>query len=676
METENEVTSTQEDCAMLDIQLPYYLQNFNWIVKTVCSDAEFQHLFSAEQSSRLSTIACFDALPLNAQKLYVRLYLRKYAFLPRNRIKYDEEFGGQDAVSDLLNALAEAGFLDDELCGTLLDATLVMLSLPQLRELCKIFRVGNGTNSKKELLTSILAKCRQQRTPFGQPLAEIIRQKAVSILGKVYRVEETRRSLFNRIFLFFRLTAGYTNIMADNPIFGLLQLKLTNTKYPDFVIQTDAPLFRSFEQFTMLDVAQQCLEEIELAWMERNFMGGQLIYEKTLPLWESIVKEKEISDEVIGLPRYLRKFRPGYYYTKVMEKGLECLERMGKIRDAIHGYQQLLEQRIYVPHHRGSWYNRLSILMPRADKNFAPAAGLLLKGIEDVDVRPYQKLELFGRLKRTSKNAEDVVNKDQITEMAERFLYKHAPASIVCGKRCATENKMGKSVFIGAEDGVVVGSVEELALSHYRKNGYPEGVHVEGSIIASLYGLLFWDVIYAEGIPNVFRSKFQVSPLDLGCPSFFTSRQANIQRRHESISSSSLENVITSISEIWHKHHEIQSVVQWDILASLDCLISFVQCFRPNQLAEICQRFASDYGAVRAGFPDLTIWNPEDKLVKFVEVKGPNDRLSFKQILWIDFLLSIDVPVEVCHVRATGAKRKSALIATLSEDEDDCIVIE
>ena len=34
-----------------------------------------------------------------------------------------------------------------------------------------------------------------------------------------------------------------------------------------------------------------------------------------------------------------------------------------------------------------------------------------------------------------------------------------------------------------------------------------------------------------------------------------------------------------------------------------------------------------------------------------VEVKGPGDRLSTKQILWLDYLRSLGVDAEVCHVQ-------------------------
>lgn len=39
-----------------------------------------------------------------------------------------------------------------------------------------------------------------------------------------------------------------------------------------------------------------------------------------------------------------------------------------------------------------------------------------------------------------------------------------------------------------------------------------------------------------------------------------------------------------------------------------------------------------------------------------MEVKGPNDRLSQKQQIWLDELRKLGADVEVCHVTATGAR--------------------
>ena len=58
--------------------------------------------------------------------------------------------------------------------------------------------------------------------------------------------------------------------------------------------------------------------------------------------------------------------------------------------------------------------------------------------------------------------------------------------------------------------------VEEMALRYYRQQGYNEGIHGEGSTFNSLFGFLMWDVIFAEGIPDVFRTPFQVYMWFLG----------------------------------------------------------------------------------------------------------------------------------------------------------------
>lgn len=39
------------------------------------------------------------------------------------------------------------------------------------------------------------------------------------------------------------------------------------------------------------------------------------------------------------------------------------------------------------------------------------------------------------------------------------------------------------------------------------------GIHGEGSTFSTLYGLLLWDIIFMDGIPDVFRNAYQVLKL-------------------------------------------------------------------------------------------------------------------------------------------------------------------
>lgn len=68
--------------------------------------------------------------------------------------------------------------------------------------------------------------------------------------------------------------------------------------------------------------------------------------------------------------------------------------------------------------------------------------------------------------------------------------------------------------------------VEELALSYYGTLGY-KGYHSENSILATLFGLLFWDILFSPQ-PGVFETSYQTEPLDLRTDAFFLGRQQMI----------------------------------------------------------------------------------------------------------------------------------------------------
>lgn len=56
-----------------------------------------------------------------------------------------------------------------------------------------------------------------------------------------------------------------------------------------------------------------------------------------------------------------------------------------------------------------------------------------------------------------------------------------------------------------------------------------------------------------------------------------------------------------------------------------------------------------------------SVWDYNEKVARFVEVKGPGDSLSETQKVWIDVLLSAGIQVEVCKVKAkdlTAADQK------------------
>ncbi len=54
--------------------------------------------------------------------------------------------------------------------------------------------------------------------------------------------------------------------------------------------------------------------------------------------------------------------------------------------------------------------------------------------------------------------------------------------------------------------------VEGYAAYHYsHTEGWPCALHAEGATFSAMFSLLMWKVIFSSGVPDVFRSPYQVS---------------------------------------------------------------------------------------------------------------------------------------------------------------------
>lgn len=106
------------------------------------------------------------------------------------------------------------------------------------------------------------------------------------------------------------------------------------------------------------------------------------------------------------------------------------------------------------------------------------------------------------------------------------------------------------------------------------------------------------------------------------------------------------------------------SMCNWDLFKDADHLSGLLKCLKGHQWRAICDRLIKNHRHTRSGFPDLTLWNPDLGICSFVEVKGPNDRLSAKQILWIEYLNNHGISSVVCHVEALNARK---LVASSGE---------
>ncbi|GAX84969.1 hypothetical protein CEUSTIGMA_g12390.t1 [Chlamydomonas eustigma] len=192
-------------------------------------------------------------------------------------------------------------------------------------------------------------------------------------------------------------------------------------------------------------------------------------------------------------------------------------------------------------------------------------------------------------------------------------------------------------------------SVEELALEHYASEGGGgwKGLHAEGGIWATLFGLIMWDVIMSP-VQDVFRTPFQTAPLDLGTDAFYPARKQAIEDRLQAVAEGGAEHVI---KVCWEQNlGRWCRGVSWDQY-SLEELLEICRCVGSLGLSVVCRMLAEDYAGLRGGMPDLLLWNPLAGTTLLSEVKGPRDRLSDSQRSWMLALLDVDVECEVLRVQ-------------------------
>ena len=193
-------------------------------------------------------------------------------------------------------------------------------------------------------------------------------------------------------------------------------------------------------------------------------------------------------------------------------------------------------------------------------------------------------------------------------------------------------------------------------MNHFSSDGTTQALHAEGAIFNSLLGLLFWEVIYDVDVPDAFRDPCQSLPYDWDTDHFYSARRTEIEVRLAELRSVEREELAEEVVTSWAQHQDTLSLVSWSVLSSEKMVRQLVLCFEPLGLVSVLERLVTDHRSTRSGLPDLTLWNPEDGTVKCVEVKGPGDKLSTKQILWIRFLNSVGISSEVCHVSSLGSK--------------------
>ncbi|XP_071070502.1 fanconi-associated nuclease 1 isoform X4 [Dasypus novemcinctus] len=618
---------------------PYYLQSFFVVLKAVLENEDDMMLFDEHEKG---IITKFYQLSASGQKLYVRLFQRKLNWIKINKLDYEEI--ARD-LTPAIEELKQAGFLQTESELQELSEVLELLSAPELKTLAKTFHLANPSGQKQQLVDTFL-KLARQRSVFtwgkNQPgIGAVILKRAKDLAGQSLRVCKGPRAVFSRILLLFSLADSVEDEEAacggQGQLSTVLLVSLGRMEFPSYAVHRKTQIFQDREDLVRYATATHLLNDISTAMASGNWNEAKELSQCAKKDWNKLKNHPSLRYHE-NLPLFLRCFTVGWIYTRIFSRMVEIFQRLHMYEEAVKELENLLSQKIYCPDSRGRWWDRLALNLHQHLKRLEPRA---------VRLRASPSCKRFRHL---LENLPEMTVGD-VTHVA------------ITGQVCP-QSGTSKSVFVlgaaaAGAPATVLCSVEELALAYYRRSGFDQGIHGEGSTFSTLYGLLLWDVIYAEGIPDVFRNAYQAFPLDLYTDSFFANRGPALEARLQLMHRAPPETLRTWVAATWQAQEgRVAALVSWDRFSSLQQAQDLVSCLGGPVLSGVCRRLASDFRHCRGGLPDLVVWSSQSRRYKLVEVKGPNDRLSHKQMIWLDELQKLGAEVEVCHVAAVGAKGK------------------
>ncbi|ETV76905.1 hypothetical protein, variant 5 [Aphanomyces astaci] len=243
---------------------------------------------------------------------------------------------------------------------------------------------------------------------------------------------------------------------------------------------------------------------------------------------------------------FLEPYDATYALARSMDLVVGVYEKLGEYDKALVLLQELLATSV-LGHKRGSWYTRLAINLEMHMKQPTDARAVCDTALSDPRVFPADRMDLLRRHRRLAKTP--------TTEDKEVVVEGCYPTHTIDGRplnRAVGE----KSRFIGYDDDSV--TVEALVLQHYKSQGW-HGAHDEGASFRSLLGLLLWDVMFLNDVPDVFQTPFQSRPLDMDMrysDHFYNARAAAIDAVVMKLRASSALDLCAWIAATWHAHQD------------------------------------------------------------------------------------------------------------------------
>jgi len=186
-------------------------------------------------------------------------------------------------------------------------------------------------------------------------------------------------------------------------------------------------------------------------------------------------------------------------------------------------------------------------------------------------------------------------------------------------------------------------SPERAAQKFYQAQGV-EAYRTENALWKTLFGLLFWDILFCPDTAKV-HSSFERLPADLKTGTFYAANKAAIEDRLLGLSEAGRVHV--KILKTVSRHHGTPNgVFRWSGRI-IDTLRPFLKAVPSGALVQILRAMCEDYKNMKDGFPDLMLI---DDGVRFIEVKAQGDVIRRNQLTRIKQLRAAGFPADIARI--------------------------
>ncbi|XP_022164341.1 fanconi-associated nuclease 1-like [Myzus persicae] len=607
-------------------------------------------------------------------KIYGRLISRKHGWIRLSGADGLQKYRELNLCNDfdgVLESLATKQLINTDVIFCELDCLLNILKSQELKELQKTFKIklsSSKSQTKPEMIKSFINLVKNQRTFCGNS-ASNLKERVKKIIGYCVKLSDTSRDDIMSCLIY----ESYPYFIGDEKDrfrdcfnrFSMVEKNLL--KFPTFEAKRVSINFSSKDSFEMYKIALNLRHEVQLLLEQKDHENAILVLCIMFENFKSAVCDKSIVESLLKIPTYLRKYSAISVYAHTLFKNITILKKCTSNVDLTKEVLEfLLKHKEFSISKRADLHIELAKVFESQYKQLDLAAKVILDGLKDDSMTELGRQMLSKRALMYANRKIRKLNSELKNELLSvtSEAGKQPPTTTISGQIISVKEKGSsgrKQVYSKkTENGDLhYMSVEELALSHYKSQGFINGLHDEGQLIKSMFLLCFWEIIYGSYTPHVlFISPYQDCPLDWRTRHFYEIREQKIKDRMAELKQMNVDQICDMLKKCCDEYYDTQSVVNWKYMNvdNLDLCHTLLECVGIEVFLAIGDQILKDGRIYLHGMPDLVVWDVSRHKCIFVEVKGPNDKLSERQYSWLLKLMEFGANVEVCHVVGNGGK--------------------